>query len=116
MERRKSPRLGLTLNISFSPAGQRERFTGSGMTENVSAGGLYFRTSDWRQVREGETLDLTVTGLSHYDHGPLFRTLRGQATVLRLDTPESPEDLRARPGIAVRFGEPLQMESVLPAI
>jgi hypothetical protein len=108
VERRRSLRLALKLQVAFAPAGQEGQATGSGMTENVSAGGLYFRTGDWQSLAEGDTLDLTVSGLSRYERGPMFRTLKGQATVLRLDAAAPPTD----PGVAVCFSEPLQMESM----
>ena len=111
MERRESPRLALALKVAFSPAGQEEQISGSGLTDNVSAGGLYFRTSHWQLLAKGDTLALTVSGLSRYDKGPLFRTLRGQATVLRLD----PDASHASPGVAVRFSEPLQMDCTFPS-
>jgi hypothetical protein len=114
MERRNAPRLALRFKVLFSPAGQEEQVAGSGTTENVSAGGLYFRTRDWQLLAKGETIGLTVSGLSQYDHGPLFRVLKGQGTVLRLDAAESPESRRTDPGVAVRFREPLHVEGAVP--
>ena len=114
-ERRRSPRLAMKLNVSFAPVAEEGPAAGNGKTENVSAGGMYFRTFDWKLLGEGKTLDLTVSGLSHYDNGPLFRTLKGQATILRLDAVEPPDGPHAYPGVAVRFNAPLRMETVPPA-
>ena len=114
MERRCTPRLALELSVAFSPAGREGQVAGSGLTENVSAGGLYFRTRDWRLLAKGETVALTVSGLSQYDHGPLFRRLKGQATVLRLDAAEPLSGQRAEPGVAVSFSEPLHIEVGVP--
>ena len=110
MERRQWPRLPLKLKVDFSPAGQEERVEGSGLTDNVSAGGMHFRTRDWHLLEKGQPLMLKVSGMSSYNHGPLFRTLAGRATILRLDAPESPDVLYARAGVAVRFDERLRVE------
>jgi hypothetical protein len=101
----------MKLNVAFSPLGQEGQAEGRGWTENVSAGGLYFRTGDSELLSKGGTLALTVSGLSNYDHGPLFRILKGEATILRVDTAAP----HAAPGVAVCFSEPLHMESTFPA-
>lgn len=103
--RRKWPRLPLRLKVDFSPAGQEEHAQGSGVTDNVCAGGMYFRTRDWHLLQPGQPLELRVSGMSCYNHGPLFRTLGGTATVIRLDAPASEDFLYARAGVAVRFDE-----------
>jgi PilZ domain len=105
-EKRQWPRLLLKLNVEFSAeALQQERISGTGTTENVSAGGLYFRTTEWRDLHPGLDLQLHLSGLSGYDSGPLFRSLRGKATVLRLDMPEKQDNGYGKVGVAVRFDE-----------
>lgn len=110
MERRQWPRLPLRLKVDFSSGGREELMEGTGLTENVSAGGLYFRTGDWHRLEKGDPVVLTVSGMSGYNHGPLFRTVGGKATVLRLDEPEASEVPYARAGVAVRFDERLRVE------
>ena len=100
----------LKLNVAFAPAGQDESVEGSGVTENVSAGGLYFRTSDWQALEKGGTLVLRVSGLHHYDHGPLTRLVTGRATVVRLDAAEPVGGAQGGQGVAVRFNEPPRVE------
>jgi hypothetical protein len=105
-ERRQWPRLNLKLNVQFAAeAPQEEGVDGTGTTANVSAGGLYFNTANWKGLEPGQNLQLHLSGLSGYDAGPLFRSLRGKATVLRLDIPGNEETAYSRVGVAVRFDE-----------
>jgi len=107
MERRKWPRLELRLNVEFSsPQG----VGGSGITDNVSAGGMYFLTGDWQGLSTGQGLVLRLSGMSSYNEGPLFRTLGGKATVLRLDLPETEGLPFAKAGVAMRFDERPRVE------
>ncbi len=102
-ERRKWPRLELRLSVQFdSPAPRREAH-GVGSTENVSAGGIYFLTSSWDQLEEGMKLQLQLSGLSQYNAGPIFRSLEGEGTVLRLETPAEEGQEYSKAGVAVRF-------------
>ena len=105
-EKRQWPRLHLKLNVEFSAeASEKQRFSGTGTTDNVSAGGLYFHTADWTDLQPGQDLQLHLSGLSGYDSGPLFRSLRGRATILRVDKPEDEDDGFGKMGVAVRFDE-----------
>ncbi len=108
-ERRKWPRLELKLNVEFAVRDDDCESSGHGVTENVSAGGIYFVTPDWRALHVGEDVALRLSGLSGYNEGALFRTLRGEAKIVRL---EPPEQRRAgRPaGVAVRFEERPRVE------
>jgi hypothetical protein len=100
-DRREWRRLNLPLNVHFSRS-QQEAEPGVGVTDNVSAGGLYFRTSDWADLAEQQTLTVELSGLSTYNHGALFRTLGGEVTVLRVDPPQE-QGGRAEAGVAARF-------------
>ena len=105
-EKRQWPRLHLKLNVEFiAEAHGSQRLIGSGTTDNVSAGGLYFHTADWTELRPGQDLQLHLSGLSGYDSGPLFRSLRGKATVLRVDDLKSEDGGFGKMGVAVRFDE-----------
>lgn len=103
-ERRKWPRLQLKLNVEFVAVDGGHRVTGSGTTANVSAGGVFFQTPDWRGLETGQSVRLHLSGLSGYDLGPLFRSLRGEATILRLEVPEE-EEPYTKAGVAARFDE-----------
>jgi hypothetical protein len=103
MERRKRPRLQLRLNVEFSsPAGEAGGF---GITDNISAGGVYFLTPDWQGLKMGQSLALRLSGTSNYDDWPVFRTLGCKATVLRLDVPPEQRAPHAKAGVAMRFDE-----------
>jgi hypothetical protein len=115
MERRSWPRLRLRLNVQFASPGEAEQEEeqsahGAGFTDNVSAGGMYFLTPDWRQLHTGQKLDLRISGLSGYNNGPLFRTLGGTATVLRLDLPDVEDSPFAKAGVAMSFDERPRVE------
>lgn len=109
-ERRKWPRLPLKLNVEFfSPS--REELEGTGTTENVSAGGIYFRTTQWHELEVGQDIAVSLSGFSAYNLGPLFRTLRGEAEILRLEPPgEEAEPSYGQAGVAVQFGETPRMD------
>jgi len=98
------PRLPLRLRVDFSPAGE-EYLQGIGMTDNVSAGGMYFHTRDWQLVQEGRSLLITASGMGYNSHVPLSRALSARATVMRLELPTSRDPLQAKAGVAVRFDE-----------
>ena len=74
-------------------------------TDNVSAGGVYFRSTEAMALRVGQDVDLQLSGLSSYNSGPLFRILHGRATILRLDSPPEAETPTRQIGVAARFSE-----------
>jgi len=99
----------LRLNVEFSPP-EQERPSGRGVTDNVSAGGVYFLTPDWQDLRPGQSLMLRLSGMTTYNEGPLFRSLGGRATILRINAPESLDSPYARGGVAMRFDERPQVQ------
>jgi hypothetical protein len=103
VDKRAWPRLELQFNVEFNDAGEAEFASGTGSTENVSAGGIYFQTADWQELREGQNLDMRLSGLNSYGRGPFFRTLMGKVTILRLQLPDTPTDPYSRAGVAARF-------------
>ena len=78
---------------------------GRGTTENVSAGGLCFLTNSWQELRIGLKLQLSLKGFSQYNSGPIFRSLHGDGTVMRLDLPRKEEGAYEKAAVAVRFDE-----------
>ena len=104
-ERRESPRLNLTLHVAFLAEGQEQQASRIGTTTNVSAGGVYFNTSEWQGIESGQEVGLRLSGLSGYQPGPLFRDLRVKATILRVDAPKQPTTPYAKAGVAARFSE-----------
>ena len=104
IEQRKWPRLPLKLNVEFS-ALEEPVFQGTGITANVSAGGAYFHTPDWGALKIGRKLDLRLSGFGAYDTGTLFRSLKGKATVLRLDIPKPTDPTYPRASVAIEFFE-----------
>ena len=109
MERRKWPRLELKLNVQFSLPAEGAEAAGDGTSQNISADGVYFLTPDWQRLAVGKTLALRLSGFAPINQGPLFRTVGGKATILRLDVPK-PEDSAARAGVAARFRERPKVE------
>jgi len=100
----------LRLNIEFQSAGSDGRANGRGTTRNVSAGGIYFRTPSWQELEPGTILQVKLSGFGQYDVGPIFRSLEGEAEVLRLNPPvEKEEDNKA--GVALRFQESPQFDT-----
>lgn len=104
MERRRWRRLGLKLQIEFSAADDGEKPHGSGISKNVSAGGVYFLTRDWSGLSMGQELSLEVSGLSSYNAKAAFRRLTGKGAVLRLDLPEEKKE-PYWVGVAAEFSE-----------
>jgi hypothetical protein len=106
MERREWPRLNLKANVEFLSEGEERHAGRIGTTVNVSAGGVYFQTSEWQGLAEGQEVGIRLSGLSGYGSGPLFRSMRANATVLRVDVP-SDEESKPYPkaGVAARFSD-----------
>jgi len=75
--------------------------SGIGVTENVSPGGLYFHTPDWGALHTNQVIYVRLSGMGSYNHRQVLRSVRGRATVLRLEPPEEPAAGQA--GVAVRF-------------
>jgi len=105
MERRECPRLNLRLNVEFLSEGEDRQACRMGTTSDVSAGGVYFYTSEWQGMRSGSEVALRLSGLSGYGAGPLFRSLRARATVLRVDPPTDEKAHLEKAGVAAQFSE-----------
>jgi hypothetical protein len=104
-DRRESPRLNLQLNVEFLREGESRAAQRIGTSGNVSAGGIYFLADEWKDLKVGQELGIRLSGLSGYGTGPLFRSLRARATVLRVEKPREGGASGAKAGIAARFSE-----------
>ena len=110
IEKRQWPRLELRLNVEFRSVEPKERTQGTGTTQNVSAGGIYFHTPHWRQLEPGDVLRVKLSGFGQYDVGPIFRSLESKAKVLRLDPPAEAEE-EEKGGVALKFQESPQFDT-----
>lgn len=104
-EQRQSPRLGLRLNVEFLKEGDDHQACRIGTTRDVSAGGVYFHTSEWEDVGVGQEVAVRLSGLSGYGAGPLFRSLRARACILRIDPPGNHRLPIEKAGVAAQFLE-----------
>ena len=105
-ERRRWPRLQLRLHVNFSVPQAERKAEGEGTTRDVSAGGAYFFTPNWQVLEEGAKVKLRLTGFSQYNAGPLFRTLEGEGTVVRLEPASEVEHKDySTGGVAIEFDE-----------
>jgi len=91
--------------VEFITEGQELQACRMGATANVSAGGVYFHTAEWGNLRVGQELGLRLSGLSGYGSGPLFRDLRARARILRLKLPDAEAGPFAKAGVAACFRE-----------
>ncbi len=92
------------MNVEFLCEG-KEQPSRVGTTKNVSAGGVYFATPEWHGLQQGQTLQLRLSGLASYGTGPLYKDLRTQAVIRRLDMPKDESTAYAKAGVAVSFTE-----------
>jgi len=76
-----------------------------GTTRDVSAGGVYFHTSEWEGIEAGQEMAVRLSGLSGYGAGPLFRSLRARVRVLRVDPPAAGRVPIEKAGVAAQFLE-----------
>ena len=80
------------MNVLFVVEGASQEVRGTGITRNISRGGMYFEPRHWRHrnsIRKGDTLRMRLGGISR------------EGRVLRVDRQGGPDE--ASPGIAVRF-------------
>jgi hypothetical protein len=104
-DRRESPRLNLRLNVEFLGENENRTAQRMGTSANVSAGGIFFLADEWKDLKAGQELGIRLSGLSGYGAGPLFRSLRARATVLRVDRPNETASPYPKAGVAARFSE-----------
>lgn len=103
VERRASPRITTSLSVAFRRAGKRGEWRGAGAISNLSAGGVHFRTAQWRGLKEGECLEVRLHGHSHNGRQALLRSFHATARIVRLAAPAADLGPNARAGVAVCF-------------
>lgn len=100
-ERRATPRLPLELTIEFRRAQDEAAEMRHGITADISAGGVRFRTASWHGLQSGEEIHLRISGATHRGRGPLMRTLHATGRIVRMGaTANNSDDQRE---IAVQF-------------
>lgn len=97
--------MNLRLNVEFLKEGEERQAVRVGTTTDVSAGGVRFQTAEWAGLTRGESVGLRLSGLSGYGAGPLFRSLRAKAEILRIVPPAEQAGDYEKAGIAARFVE-----------
>lgn len=121
-ERRRHRRLTLHWPIECTANLDQRRRVFRGVTENISAGGVYLRASHNRDdaaPATGALLDVAFTVPPGEGHFPFEGRVRGRARVIRCEPIRSPvpADRAAAPahegsdrlGIAVAFEQPVQL-------
>ena len=104
-ERRKDRRLGLNLNVEFTPGkSSGVAVPCSGTTLNVSAGGVFFETDAAGLIENGMAVFLKIGVPKHAEGSPDPLVLHCEGTVCRIEElPEHDSDDKKPLGVAVRF-------------
>lgn len=106
-DKRAWPRIGLRLNVYFKSA-PTSHYDGYGTTENVSGGGMLFRTHDWKKIKPGQPIIFRLTGNIPDKPEIAYKNLTGTGRVLRLQLPE-PGNMDAQASkVAVSFEKTLR--------
>ena len=101
----------MQLHVDFKAPDADRKAQGEGTTRDVSAGGAYFFTPNWQVLEEGAKVEIRLTGFSQYNAGPLFRTLEGEGTVVRLEpSSEVDNEEYSTGGVAIEFDERPEMD------
>lgn len=95
----------MELSVHYCSVEGEEDDEGTGMTENVSAGGAYFLSPDRGELVEGRKLALRLSGIDQYTVGATFKSLHGEGTILRV------ERINGKVGVAVEFDDTLELDT-----
>jgi len=107
MERRRHPRLHVTLPLEFRLCLPRAQGSeGLGILRNISLSGLYFHCQPPAPVKVGDLLELIIITRAPDRENPGASRLQVQCRVVRLEPPSSHQP---QVGIAVEFLEDLSL-------
>ena len=104
MERREHRRLQLRLSLSRLTCSAGPAWNEEVWTDNVSAGGMYFRVPEGKEPECGQPVSFELTVPPGDGHSPTDTRLEGTGTIVRTDRSEQ-GDL----GVAVRFARRLNV-------
>ena len=113
VERRKDPRqkLFLVMEINQHAQNPEQQSKINVITNNISAGGVYFKTAKWQQIAVGDDVDFTIfMSVPIAGKNWHMNKLQGKAKVIRhqeLPVEEGHSDAGHWCGIALKFDSPL---------
>jgi Tfp pilus assembly protein PilZ len=107
MEKRRFARLPkcLPLEYCYSLPGSGEIYSGKGISQNLSLGGIYLKC-DPPHPPLGQLIDLTVTEIIHQPIGYITHKFKAAGRVVRL---EPAQDDSPHLGVAVQFLTPTNL-------
>jgi len=88
-ERRATPRISVELGVEFQRVTEQSEEQRRGITADISAGGVRFRTASWRDLQTGEEIRLRISGTSAKGRGPLMHTLHATGRISRIDAAQA---------------------------
>ncbi len=104
-DRRKDQRLPLALDVEFTPgSSQGAGVPCSGVTRNVSAGGVYLETRIGEAIENGTPILLKIAVPKQTEESAEPLVLHCEGTVCRIEKLSDRDDTQGAPlGIAVKF-------------
>jgi hypothetical protein len=105
MERRINQRFYVAIPITFKvqiPKPTENPWMGSGVLENISYGGLYFKSNDTLPVEEGQIRSFTFTFTKEHPTFPEKDFIIAKCRVVRIDPPK-PDQQDEDVGVALNF-------------
>ena len=118
-ERRKYQRQQVALPLRVAEEDTPGKTLYQGSTVNVGAGGVYFRTPNWQDLRPGMAVHVTIDVPPDMFQLLPFGGLRGSGKVIRIEDMPAKEDrtdggVSAAPrGVAIRMTSRLRFDSEL---
>jgi c-di-GMP-binding flagellar brake protein YcgR len=103
MERRRDKRVyaGIPMNYQVQVQEDPEvSWKSSGVVENISHGGLYFRSDDIPPLKEGQLRDFTFTSTKEHPDYPETDFIVAKGRIVRIDPPEPGQE---NTGVALEF-------------
>jgi c-di-GMP-binding flagellar brake protein YcgR len=105
MERRMNQRFYVGIPITYKvqvPESPENPWTGSGVLENISYGGLYFRSNDTPPLEEEQIRNFTFTFTKKHPTYPETDFIIAKCRVVRID-PQKPDHQDEDVGVALKF-------------